>query len=65
MKKIIDKILNKLYNRKTYIIAALIAVANLVIAMGWVTVTPDQLIAINGVLGALGLGFLRAGVAKL
>lgn len=51
-----------LQGKKTYLIAILIAVLNFAVAMEWLTV--DQLDQINLILGALGLGALRAGVNK-
>lgn len=53
---------NALSGKKTYLVALLIAVLNLATALGWVS--PDHLAQINWVLSALGLGALRAGVAK-
>ncbi len=65
MSNVIVTILANLDGRKTYICTVLIALVNLAIAFGVVSVTPDQIIAINGVLGAVGIGFLRAGVSKV
>lgn len=56
------KILSALNGRKTYIIAVIIALLNLAVAFGWIS--PENLAQINMVLGALGLGALRSGVAK-
>lgn len=56
------KLLKALNGRKTYIIAVVIAVLNLCVAFGWIS--PEHLAQINMVLGALGLGALRSGVAK-
>jgi len=53
---------NKLEGKKTYIVAVVMAVVNLAVAFGWIT--PENLTAINTVLVALGLGAIRAGVAK-
>ena len=58
-----EKILEALWGKKTYIVAVVIAVLNLAVAFGWVS--PDQLEQINYVLVALGLGTLRAGVNKV
>ena len=55
-------IINWLSGKKTYIIAVVGAVLNLAVAFGWIT--PENLTEINAVLVALGLGTLRAGVAK-
>lgn len=55
-------ILDSLAGKKTYIIAVLIAVINLLAAYGVITV--DQIGYLNAFLGALGLGALRAGVTK-
>lgn len=48
--------------KKTYLIAALIAVATFAKAMGWIDQTTYELIL--GLLGAGGLAALRAGVTK-
>ena len=58
-----EKILEALWGKKTYIVAVVIAVLNLAVAFGWVS--PAQLEQINYVLVALGLGALRAGVNKV
>lgn len=55
-------ILDTLAGKKTYIVALVIAVVNLLAAYGYITV--DQIGYVNAVLGALGLGALRAGVSK-
>lgn len=54
--------LDFLSGKKTYIVAFVIAALNVAVALGWIT--PDHLAQINAVLVALGLGALRAGVAK-
>lgn len=51
-----------LEGKKTYIIAAVIAVLNFLVSVN--AISPAHLMAINFVLGALGLGALRAGVSK-
>lgn len=56
------KILKALNGRRTYIVAVVIAVLNLCVAFGWIS--PENLAQINMVLGALGLGALRAGIAR-
>lgn len=53
-------LLKKLEGKRTYIIAVIIAVLNLAVAFNWIS--PDNLTQINFVLGALGLGALRAAV---
>ena len=58
----INKVLDFLAGKKTYIVVIVGAVLNVAVAFGWVT--PDNLEAINAVLVALGLGALRAGVSK-
>lgn len=50
--------------KRTYIIAAIAAVVNLLNAYGIVTLTSQQLDTINVLLGAGGLGTLRAAVKK-
>lgn len=54
--------LEKLKGKRTYIIAVVIGLLNIAVAVGWVS--PDHLTQINLVLGALGLGTLRAAVAS-
>jgi hypothetical protein len=48
--------------KKTYITAALAALASFGLAMGWLS--KEQYEVILGLLGALGLAALRSGVAK-
>ena len=55
-------ILNTLYGKKTYIIAFVMALVNLLVAFE--VISPANLEAINYVLVALGFGAIRAGVAK-
>lgn len=54
------KLLTQLQGKRTYITALILAVLNLLVAFN--VITPDYLTQINTVLGALGLGFLRASV---
>ena len=61
MNKLIE-VYNKLDGYKTYIVAAVLAVLNLVAVTGVIPV--DVLNTINSILVALGLGTLRSGVAK-
>ena len=56
------KFINALVGKRTYIIAVVIAVLNLCVAFGWVSV--ENLNAINTVLAALGLGSLRSAVGR-
>lgn len=53
-------ILSWLKGKKSYLIAAILAILNFAVAMGWIS--PENLTAINTVLGALGLAALRAAV---
>ena len=55
-------ILEKLQGKKTYIVAFIMAVLNFSVAVGWIS--PENLEAINYVLVALGIGAVRAGIAK-
>jgi hypothetical protein len=48
--------------RKTYITAAVVALASFALAMGWLS--QKQYEVIMGLLGSLGLAALRAGVTK-
>jgi hypothetical protein len=50
--------------KRTYIIAAIAAVVNLLNAYGVVTLSSQQLDTINVLLGSGGLGTLRAAVKK-
>jgi uncharacterized membrane protein len=56
------KLVDFLVGKKTYLVAIVLAVLNLAVALNWATV--EQLDQVNAVLVALGLGALRAGVAK-
>ena len=51
-----------LSGKKTYILAVVAAVINLAVVSGWINVS--YLPQINIVLGALGVGAIRAGIAK-
>lgn len=51
-----------LEGKKTYITAAVLALASFALAMGWLS--KDQYQVILGLLGSLGLAALRSGVAK-
>ncbi len=54
--------MNFLMGKKTYVFAALFALATFAKAVGWIDGTTFDLLA--GLLGAGGLASLRAGVAK-
>lgn len=56
------KLLQTLQGKRTYIIAVVIAVLNLLVACN--VVSPEHLTQINFILGALGLGTLRSAVGK-
>ncbi len=51
-----------LQGKKTYIMAVIIGVYNLGLLFGWWTADNQAVLTINTILGALGLGSLRAGV---
>ena len=51
-----------LEGKKTYITAAVLALASFALAMGWLS--KDQYQVILGLLGSLGLAALRSGVTK-
>jgi hypothetical protein len=51
-----------LNGKKTYITAAVAALASFALAMGWLS--QEQYQVVLGLLGSLGLAALRAGVAK-
>jgi hypothetical protein len=57
-------ILAWLDGKKTYITAILLAVFDVGVAFGWWTFDSGVIQAVNALLAAFGLGFLRAGVAK-
>lgn len=57
------KIVEFLSGKKTYIIAVVIAVLNLLVAFN--VISPENLEQINLILVALGFGALRAGVNKV
>jgi len=61
--ELIRDLLLSLEGRKTYIIATIAAVLNVLVLFNVITV--DQLTQINVVLAALGLAALRAGVNKV
>lgn len=52
-----------LEGKKSYIVAVVIAVLNLAVAFGWVSV--ENLNQINVVLVALGLGAIRSAISKV
>ena len=54
--------MNKLAGKKTYIVAVVMAILNLLVAFN--VITPDNLTQINTILTALGLGALRSGINK-
>jgi hypothetical protein len=54
-----------LEGHRTHIIAGAMAIINFVCVMGWFCFTPQQLIAIDGMLGAIALIFMRSSVAKV
>ena len=53
-----------LRGKKTFIVAVLFGLYNLGLAMGWWTADSQTVEAVNTILGAFGLAFLRAGVSK-
>lgn len=57
-----QKLANTLYGKKTYIVAFVMALINLLVAFE--VISPANLEAINYVLVALGFGAIRAGVAR-
>jgi uncharacterized membrane protein len=57
-----QRIIETLYGRKTYIVAFVMALLNLLVAFEVISV--EQLDQVNVILVALGLGAIRAGVAK-
>ena len=56
------KVIEFLQGKKTFIVALVNAVFNVLVAFNYVTVTPEQLLAINGVLVALGGATIRLGM---
>ena len=57
-----QKLSTSLVGKRTYLTAIVIAVLNLAVAANWIN--PAHLAEINVVLGALGLGALRAAVSN-
>lgn len=57
------KIINELQGRKTYIVVIVAIIFNTLVQYGYVDGSSAQYI--NVILGALGLGALRAGVSKV
>ncbi len=55
-------LIKKLEGKKTYIVAVILAVVNLLAQFE--VITPEQVKTINALLGALGLLCLRLGVQK-
>lgn len=53
-----------LNGKKTYLTTLIFAVFNLGVGLGWWTVDNSVWVTANTLLGALGFGFLRAGVEK-
>lgn len=63
--KTINQFVKFLQGKKTYIISVALILVNALIASGAINPNPKQTLLLNAVLGALGLGALRAGVAKV
>lgn len=53
-----------LQGKRTYITAILFGVFNVGVLLGWWTADSEIITLVNTVLGAFGLGFLRAGMKK-
>lgn len=64
MLKEIKKIIDFFSGKKTYISGVLIALIGLTQAFNLVNWTPEQFIAVESFIGALGLMSLRAGIEK-
>lgn len=58
------KLVHYLEGKKTYIISTAFALFNLALQSNVITLAPKTIVEINAVLAALGLGALRAAVAK-
>jgi hypothetical protein len=59
------KIQDFLVGKKTYIVSVILAVYSLAVAFGWLNWTPDQELAVFGLLGALLGTTIRAGIDKV
>lgn len=59
-----QSILDWLSGKKTYVVAILLAVFDVGVTFGWWTFDNAVVQAVNALLAAFGLGFLRAGVTK-
>lgn len=60
--KLANRVRDMLVGRKTYLVAFVIAALNLAVAFN--CISPDHLAQINMVLGALGLGAVRASISR-
>jgi len=58
------KFINFLQGKKTFIVVLVTAVFNMLVTFNLITVTSDQLVAINGVLVALGGAAIRLGISN-
>ena len=58
------QIISFLKGKKSYTTAVVIALITLLQSFNLLTLTPDQLVAVLGFLGAIGLITLRAGMNK-
>lgn len=58
-----QRILNFLQGKKTYIIIIVGAILNIAVQAGWVGISSIE--TVNIVLGFLGLGAIRAGISKV
>lgn len=61
----IRNIIWALQGKKTFILAFVAAALNLAIAFHWINIAPEQLLAINGVLVALGASTLSAKINRM
>lgn len=59
-----EKLITFLDGKKTYIAAFITAVVNLLIAFNVIVLTPEQIVAVEGILGALLSTTIRLGISN-
>lgn len=55
---------DNIIGRRTYIVAFIAALLNVLMVFGVIKLTPEQFIAVDGLIMAIGLGTLRSAVNK-
>lgn len=62
---IFQKIYNLIDGNKVYFISLFFAIFNLILVFGYITLTPDQLVAVDGVFVALFGASFRSAINKI